>query len=540
MKAVNRLSAHLITDHRSLAFLAFGVFVTLALGLAVNIWQRRLSRHVIVQFERNYYRGGIAKSLALPHRYHLVHNAGETTTTITRGNERLVDLVWFSAYDFLPTMLSALITLVVLFFVDGRFFALIGGTAAFYIGYLVVNMRRTRSMNEWRHKVWKRVDQKTGQALANVMSVQAFARESAEVASVTADLDLTYDLFFKEFDIHDTSTFFRRLLVVTVRPLLLFWTGVEVLHGRMAMGTLLFLFVLADRLFTNLYEIAMIYEKVIVCLQPVRRFKALLDETGELPNGSGRPPKGSPELCFENVSYTYQENGAKPALAGLSFTIRAGEVIGVVGESGHGKSTFAKLLLRFFDPTSGSVSWNATDLRDFDLGKLREAIGYVPQEVELFDATIFENIAYGVPDATEMQVVEAAKLSGAHEFISALKDGYQTTVGDRGLKLSGGQRQRIGIARAILKQPSLLVFDEATSAIDPISIRKIMEAVERLRGTCTMVLVSHQLSTIQHADRILVLEHGQLAEIGTHAELLKQNGLYRRLVDIQQRVEHTL
>jgi ABC-type multidrug transport system fused ATPase/permease subunit len=372
------------------------------------------------------------------------------------------------------------------------------------------------------------------------MSVQAFARESAEVASVTADLDLTYDLFFKEFDIHDTSTLFRNLLVVTVRPLLLFFTGVEVLHGRMAMGTLLFLFVLADRLFTNLYEIAMIYEKVIVCLQPVRRFKALLDETGELPNGTATPPKGSPELCFENVSYSYQEKGAKPALAGLSFTIQAGEVIGVVGESGHGKSTFAKLLLWFFDPTAGNVTWNGTSLRDFDLCRLREAIGYVPQEVELFDATIFENIAYGVPDATEAQVVEVAMLSGAHGFISALKDGYQTTVGDRGLKLSGGQRQRIGIARAILKQPSLLVFDEATSAIDPISIRKIMEAIERLRGTCTMVLVSHQLSTIQHADRILVLEHGQLAEIDTHAELLKQNGLYRRLVDIQQRVENTL
>ena len=234
---------------------------------------------------------------------------------------------------------------------------------------------------------------------------------------------------------------------------------------------------------------------------------------------------------FHHVDFAYDAD--HPALTDFNLEIQPGEIVALVGPSGAGKSTVANLLPRFYDVTGGSLTIDGTDVRDVTFQSLRQQIGLVPQETMLFNATIRENILYGRLDATDDEIVRAAKAANAHEFISRLPDGYDTIVGDRGNALSGGQRQRIAIARAILKDPRILILDEATSALDTESEKIVQAALERLMQGRTSVVIAHRLSTVRDADKIVVIDHGRIVEEGTHAELLARGGLYAHLYAVQ-------
>ena len=238
-------------------------------------------------------------------------------------------------------------------------------------------------------------------------------------------------------------------------------------------------------------------------------------------------------MRFNDVSFEY--NTGEEVLSHVSFEVRPGEMIAFVGPSGAGKSTVASLLPRFYDVTSGSISIDGKDIREVTLNSLREQVGIVPQETVLFNGTVYDNILYGRLDATPEEVEAAAKAANAHNFIMGLPEGYQTMLGDRGVNISGGQRQRISIARAILKNPQILILDEATSALDTESERVVQEALDRLMVGRTSFVIAHRLSTIKNADKIMVLEKGKLVEQGTHDELMEKDGLYAHLYKIQYR-----
>jgi subfamily B ATP-binding cassette protein MsbA len=233
---------------------------------------------------------------------------------------------------------------------------------------------------------------------------------------------------------------------------------------------------------------------------------------------------------FQNVSFAYED---KLVLQDINFMLERGKTIALVGPSGGGKSTLADLVPRFYDPSSGAILLDGTDLRDFSTSELRGLMGIVTQESILFNDTVFNNIAFGMEGATEAQVIEAAKIANAHGFISQLENGYQTTIGERGSKLSGGQRQRLSIARAVLKNPPILILDEATSALDSESELLVQEALTKLMTNRTTLVIAHRLSTIQHADEILVIEKGQIVQRGTHSELMAVDGIYQKLSSIQ-------
>ena len=254
------------------------------------------------------------------------------------------------------------------------------------------------------------------------------------------------------------------------------------------------------------------------------------------------PDPASPAVCpeirgeviFQNVTFGYEPG--EPVLQDVSFSVRPGEMIGLVGPSGAGKSTTINLLCRFYDVDSGAILIDGRDVRDVTLDSLRRQIGVVLQDPYLFHGTIAENIAYGNPDATVPDIVRAARAANAHDFVLRLPEGYDTLVGERGQRLSGGERQRLSIARAILKNPRILILDEATSSVDAETEATLQEAMQRLVQGRTTIAIAHRFSTLRHADRLVVIEHGRLVEVGSHAELLaKPDGLFKRLVDIQNR-----
>jgi ATP-binding cassette subfamily B protein len=242
-------------------------------------------------------------------------------------------------------------------------------------------------------------------------------------------------------------------------------------------------------------------------------------------------------VCFENVTFGY--DGVRQVIRGVSFDVEPGEMIGLVGPSGGGKTTLVNLLARFFDVTGGRISVDGVDLRDLDSGHYREQLGMVLQDPYLFFGTVAENIRYGLPGATEARIVDAAIAANAHDFICRLDHGYDTLVGERGHTLSGGERQRVSIARAILRDPKLLILDEATSSVDTETERKIQDALNRLTAGRTVIAIAHRLSTLHRADRILVVRDGRIEEQGTHAELLAdETGLYKRLYELQRDLAH--
>ncbi len=324
-------------------------------------------------------------------------------------------------------------------------------------------------------------------------------------------------------------------LLVAAIALVLWFGGLQVFEGRMTSSELiLFAFTLYSTM-GPIKKFGEVNSQMQVGMVSAERLFELLDTVPDISNGSRSIGGFSHDIRFENVCFKYSREADAPnVLDHVSFEIKKGEMVALVGQSGSGKSTTVDLLLRFYDVDSGRITIDGTDIREFDFKQLRRMIGVVSQEVILFNDTIRENIAYGAHDEiTSERIISAAKMANAHQFIDEKPEKYETLIGDRGVQLSGGQRQRLAIARAMVKNPELLVFDEATSALDNESEKVVQDAIDHALADRTALVVAHRLSTVRNADRIIVMERGRAVESGSHEELLQQDGLYRHLYDIQ-------
>lgn len=327
-------------------------------------------------------------------------------------------------------------------------------------------------------------------------------------------------------------------LGISVVAIILFYGGKLVIEDSKALDAESFLIFMA--IFAQIIQPAKNFSNGITSMQKGTasgaRIFALIDQESEI---SSKPNAQSIQsfdqsIEFKNVSFSYGPD--KVVLKNINLTIAKGKTIALVGPSGGGKSTLADLVPRFYDPTEGQVCIDGISLTDYELESLRKQLGIVTQESILFNDTIFNNIAFGKPNVSEAEVIQAAKIANAHDFILQTEQGYQTKIGERGSKLSGGQRQRLSIARAVLKNPPILILDEATSALDSESEKLVQEALFNLMKNRTSIVIAHRLSTIQHADEIVVIQEGAIAERGTHEELQQRNGVYKKLLDIQKTV----
>ncbi len=372
------------------------------------------------------------------------------------------------------------------------------------------------------------------ETLAGVRTVKAFGREGYEIARYGRSVERTFAVAMRRTRVRSvfgpTITLFAFLTLTGV----LIFGAREVASGQLSPGALVSALLYMTMVAGSIGGLTGVYAQLREASGAAERLFEILDTTPQIADVPGAQPLPAPvrgAVRIEALSFRYATipSDAPPTLSDVDLTLASGETVALVGPSGAGKTTLANLLLRFYEPSVGRILLDGRDLRDVTLASLREAVGVVPQEPALFGGTVGENIAYGRLDATQEAIVAAARAANAHGFIAELPEGYDTIVGERGIRLSGGQRQRVAIARAILKDPRLLILDEATSSLDNESEAAIQAALERLMRGRTTLVIAHRLSTVERADRIVVLDRGRIVEQGTHAQLLVAGDLYARL-----------
>ena len=371
------------------------------------------------------------------------------------------------------------------------------------------------------------------ESVSGIRIIRSFNREEFEIERFMEQNDSNFWALMSTVRLTALLTPFIQFFAAIAVTAIIWYGGMSVIDGEMTAGSLIAFLIYAINLANPVRRISEIYGDIQKSLAAADRVFETLDTE---PDVKEKPdaillPKVQGEICFNHVNFSYDED--HPALIDFNLDVKPGEVVALVGPSGAGKSTVTNLLPRFYDVTDGSITIDGTDIRDVTFSSLRQQIGLVPQETMLFNASIRENILYGRLDATDEEIELAAKAANAEEFILQLPQGYDTLVGDRGNSLSGGQRQRIAIARAILKDPRILILDEATSALDTESEKIVQVALERLMEGRTSIVIAHRLSTIRDADKIVVIDHGRIVEEGTHTGLLNKGGLYAHLHAVQ-------
>lgn len=373
------------------------------------------------------------------------------------------------------------------------------------------------------------------ESVASARVIKSFVREDYEVDRFDVENKANFRANMKNAQLMATLTPVVELVAAIGVTMIIWYGGNNVINGTITAGSLVAFLTYAVNISNPIKRLTRVIGNIQKALAAAQRVFMIIDMPEKIVevNNARLLPQVQGKVEFQNVTFAYNEKG--DVIKDLSFTVAPGEVIAIVGPSGAGKSTIANLLPRFYDVNKGDIKIDGYSVREVTLNSLREQVGIVPQETMLFNGSVYDNILYGRLDATREEIETAAKAANAHDFIMQLSDGYETKLGDRGVNLSGGQRQRIAIARAILKNPRILILDEATSALDTESERIVQEALDRLMVGRTSFVIAHRLSTIKNADKILVLEKGCLVEAGTHDELIALDGLYAHLYKIQYR-----
>jgi ABC-type transport system involved in Fe-S cluster assembly fused permease/ATPase subunit len=473
-------------------------------------------------------------------KFHLGRRTGGVARDVERGGAAISDLIDWTLYTIVPTGLEIVLVTAVLVWAYDWGFALIT------LVTLSVYALWTFAVTDWRTRFYRaaveadtRASERAVDSLLNYETVKYFNNEAHEAACYDENLRRLEDARVKAQKTLAVLNLGQTVAVAIGVTAMMWRASAGVVAGELTVGDLVLVNAYLLQLSGPLFFLGMVYREVKQALTNMERLFGLLDELPDVQDRSGAQPLAvqRPRVSFESVRFGY--DARREILSGVDFEISPGGTVAVVGHSGSGKSTLARLLYRFYDVDAGHIRVDGHDLRDLTQASLRATIAIVPQDTVLFNDTIFYNIRYGRPEAAREEVEAAARAAHIHDFILRLPDGYDTEVGERGLKLSGGEKQRVAIARALLKNPAILIFDEATSALDSKSEKAIQAELDRIQVGRTTLVIAHRLSTVMNADQILVMDSGRIVERGTHAGLIAANGLYAQMWHLQQQEQIT-
>ena len=473
---------------------------------------------------------------ALSLRFHLARQTGGMTRDIERGVRGIESLISYSLYSIVPTLIEVGLVLSILAVKFDAMFAWITlGALAFYIFFTV-------RITEWRTQFRRQANEfdsaahtKAVDSLLNYETVKYFGNEAFEAQRYDESLERLRRSRLKAQTSLSLLNTGQQLIIATALVGMLWRATQGVVDGRMTLGDLVMINAFMIQLYIPLNFLGVLYREIKQSLTDLDKMFTLMDREREVADAPGAQPlalQGPPSVVFDHVSFAYEAD--RPILKDISFEIPAGKTVAVVGPSGSGKSTLARLMFRFYDVQQGTIRMAGQDIRAVTQASVRRALGIVPQDTVLFNDSVAYNIAYGRPGASQAEIEDAARSARIHDFIASTPKGYQTPVGERGLKLSGGEKQRVAIARTLLKDPPILVFDEATSALDSANERAIQAELASVAQNKTTLVIAHRLSTVVDAHEILVMEAGEILERGTHAQLLALQGQYARMWALQQ------
>ncbi|MFV2005522.1 MAG: ABC transporter ATP-binding protein/permease [Gammaproteobacteria bacterium] len=468
-------------------------------------------------------------------RFHLDRQTGGLSRDIERGVSGIRFLMNFMLFNILPTLFEiGLVITILLQRFDARFGLVVLATLTVYIALTLI-------ITEWRMGFRRKMNLMDSKAntsaidsLINYETVKYFNNEEYELHRYDASMQQWEKAAVRSTTSLSLLNSMQGLVIASGVTVMMLMAADQVVDGKMTIGDLVMVNAFLLQLFIPLNFLGFVYREIRHSLADMERMFGLLKTPAEVEDKDDAIDLvlSKASVSFTDVGFSYDRR--RQVLKAVSFEIPAGKTVAVVGHSGAGKSTLSRLLYRFYDVTEGAIFIDKQNIRDVSQQSVRSAIGVVPQDTVLFNDSIFYNIAYGRPDASPEEVIQAAKHAHIHEFIETLPDAYETMVGERGLKLSGGEKQRVAIARTILKSPAILVFDEATSALDSATEKNIQAELEAISANTTTLIIAHRLSTVQHADQILVMDKGQIIERGRHAELLALDGVYSHMWALQK------
>lgn len=471
--------------------------------------------------------------------YFETNRSGEIMSRLTTDTTLLQNIIGSSFSMALRSTLTFIGALILLLFTNLKLSLIVLVGVPLVLLPILLYGRRVRKLSKASQDSIADVGSYAGEIIQHIKTVQSYTREKHEQKAFSAEVEIAFNVAKRRVS--------QRALLIAIVILLMFgavsgllWVGGnDMIAGRITGGDLAAFVFYAIMMGSAVATISEVYGELQRANGATERLVDLLNVESLIPveSGSAQPEPNlnmqNAELVFENVSFNYPSRPDQQAVSGLNLKVKAGKSLALVGPSGAGKSTLLELLQRFYDPQSGRITLNGVDISELDTETLRKQLAVVPQQPALFTADVWYNIRYGNPDASDAQVIAAAKAAHAHEFIEQLPEGYASHLGEQGTRLSGGQKQRLAIARAILKDPKILLLDEATSALDAESEYHVQQALEALMKNRTTIIIAHRLATILHADSIAVLDQGKLVAQGKHTELISVSPLYKRLADLQ-------